>query len=361
MAKKKPNGHISIEKFDDIAFEDEDYSKELSQVKHSVSKKSLDDKSPDVWKTLNIWIDQFEKGIITFNSTKFVLITTAEAKQESAMALLRPGAGTNDRKKCRELLKVAAADSKNDATEQAREAFLQLTDEQALTLLNQIEVIDGFPNLPDVMTEIEGEIVLIAPSHTSQAAESLEGWWLNVVGKCLVEDASSSIPVQNIIRKANDIGLSFGKDSLPVDDPDKLGLKDYSAEDEDKVLVRQMRIVDLPDSMVRRGVQDYYRAFAQRSKWARENLILDSELGKFDDKLKDKWERKFDADLMTTDPSTEPEMKEFGRKMCVWASQQSDSLRNIVEIWITSGSFQGLSDRLLVGWHPNFKKIIKKN
>ena len=34
MAKKKPNGHVSIEKFDDITFHDEDLSLCLLQSKH---------------------------------------------------------------------------------------------------------------------------------------------------------------------------------------------------------------------------------------------------------------------------------------------------------------------------------------
>ena len=192
MAKRQPNGHISIEKFDDIAFEGEDFSMCLSQAKHSVNTKSMSDMSVDVWKTLSIWIDQLTQGIIAFSSTKFVLITTSEANEGSAMALLRPGVNTIFRTKCLSLLRDAARKSTNQTTADARTKFLNLSDEQALTLLNQIEVLDNHPDLVDVMAEIEGEIVLIAPSHKGQAAAYLEGWWLGIVGKCLVDDASPS-------------------------------------------------------------------------------------------------------------------------------------------------------------------------
>ena len=258
------------------------------------------------------------------------------------------------------LLLEAARASKNQRTADARAAFLALTHEQALTLLNQIEVLDNHPNLIDVMADIEGEIVLIAPSHAAKAASYLEGWWLGVVGKCLVADPSASIPVQHIIMKANEIGRSFGEDTLPVDDPGILGAKGYSDDDEAEMFVRQMRAVDILDRVVRRSAQDYYRAFAQRSKWAREHLLLDSELSRYDATLKDRWHRKFDAELTTTAPSTELEKKVVGRSLCVWASQQSIPLRNIVEVWICSGSFQGLADRLQIGWHPDFETIFDK-
>ena len=358
MAKRKPNGHISIEKFDDITFQDQDLSLCLLQSKHSVTAKSMSDSSRDVWKSLHIWIDQLEQGIITFSSTRFVLITTSSAPDESAMALLRPGTSSAERATCMMKLRAIAEKSRNHSTAAARERFLSLTDNQARALLNQIDVLDSHPNLVNVMEEIEGELILTAPRHTSRAAEHLEGWWLSIVATRLLDAESDPIPVQHIIMKANEIGRSFGDDSLPLDDPDNLGAKAYSSDDEAELFVKQMRAVGLSDSVVRRGVQDYYRAFAQRSKWARERLLLDTELSKHDAKLEDRWERKRDEELATGPVSTETEKTSLGCKLYFWASQQSIPLRNIVEAWITAGSYQGLADRLRVGWHPDFRVIF---
>ena len=175
MAKKKPNGHLSIEQFDDIAFEDEDFSICLLQAKHSVKAKSMRDSSVDVWKTLHIWIEHLDQGVIPFRSTKFVLITTSSAPVGSAMELLRPGASPGERTTCMLKLRKIAQSGDNESTLAARRRFLSLTDEQARTLLNQIEVLDNHPNLVDVMEDIEGELILTAPRHTTQAAHNLEG------------------------------------------------------------------------------------------------------------------------------------------------------------------------------------------
>ena len=258
-------------------------------------------------------------------------------------------------------LRGTAEKSKNRSTSAARDRFLSLTDDQARTLLNQIDVLDSHPNLVDVMEEIEGELILTAPKHTSRAAKYLEGWWLSIVATRLLDAGSPAIPVQHIIMKANEIGRSFGDDSLPLDDPDKLGAKGYSSDDEAELFVKQMRVVGLSDSVVRRGAQDYYRAFAQRSKWARERLLLDTELSKHDAKLEDRWGRKRDEELATGPVSTETEKKSLGCRLYFWASQQSIPLRNIVEAWITAGSYQGLADRLKVGWHPDFRVIFTRD
>lgn len=355
MLKKRANGRISIEKFDDIAFEDDDYGQCLIQAKHHIKPKPLGDKSVDLWKTIRVWIEQFQDGIISANSTKYVLITTATAPEDSAMAKLRPESTATSRGEARELLRKAAQESNNDSTKEGRKAFLALKDTEVDLFLSSIEVYDEHSNLIDVMEEIEGELILLSPTHVSTIAQYLEGWWLSVVGKHLVDEHSNNIPVQDIIVKASEIGNWFKDDGLPIDDPETLGTKEYSEDDEDAIFVRQMRLVQLSDRAVQRGVQDYYRSSAQRSKWARENLLLDGETYQYDQKLKDRWGRKFDADCSTLDDTADDGKMKAGRSLCYWAAQEQIGFRNVVETWITAGSFHGLSDRLEIGWHPDFQ------
>jgi hypothetical protein len=353
VLKKKPNSRISIEKFDDIAFGDENLASCIIQAKHHVTPKSLSSNSVDVWKTLRIWVQDFTSSIITTRDTCRLLITTAVAEDGSAMAKLRHGTG-RDVAGAREALQRAAKTSKNVTTEPGRKAFLALTDNEAELLLASIEVIDGSSSLPDVLDEIEGELTLLAPNHTDKIAEALEGWWLKVVAKCLVGEGSANISLQDIVKKANEIGNSYGPDKLPLSDPHELGDKPYDPNDEAETYVRQMRLVGLSEPLIRRGIRDYYRANAQRSKWARENLLLDGEVARYDAKLRDRWERRFDADCADLAAAGHDEKRKVGRQIFNWAHQEQIDFRNIVETWITAGSFQGLADRLEVGWHPEY-------
>lgn len=359
MTSKKPNGQISIEKFDDISFDNDDVAACLMQAKQHVVPKSLDDKSVDVWKTFRIWIGQFEEGMLSASDIRYMLITTATAAEGSAMSYLRPGATQKYRDKAKLLLAEAAKSSTNQTSAAGREAFLALNDNEVDAFLSRVEIIDQHPNLIDVMTEIEGMLIMLSPNHVSTLATYVEGWWLGVVGKCLIEDGSATIPIQNIIIKANEIGNMFKADTLPVDEPGLLGAKEYSVEEEENTFVKQMRMVELSENAIRRGVQDFYRAFAQRSKWARENLLLDDEASKYDAGLKDRYERKCEAEYEANQACTESEQKKLGRQLCLWASQQSFDFRNVVEIWITAGSFHGLADRMEIGWHPDFVKLFE--
>lgn len=360
LARKNPAIVISIEKFDDVSFESDDLVQCLIQAKHHVTPKSMDNKSVDVWKTLGIWTDSFKAGLLQADKTTCFLITTATAADGSALARLRDGCSKDERAEALSMLREAAEESDNKTTEQARKSFLALNDDEARLLISKITVYDNHPNLANVMSDIQAELILVAPSNTDLAAQYLEGWWLSVVGKNLISEKSSTIPVQNIITKANEIGYTLKKDSLPIDDPKSLEVNEYSEKDEVRVFVRQMRAIEIADRYIKDAVYDYYRAYAQRSKWARENLILENELGDYDRKLEDSWKRKFDGESIHADPKSAADKVKFGRLLYVWASQESVALRNIVEKWITAGSFHGLADQLRVGWHPDYLELLKQ-
>uniref|UniRef100_UPI001C4FA230 hypothetical protein n=1 Tax=Salibaculum halophilum TaxID=1914408 RepID=UPI001C4FA230 len=126
MAKKNPNGQISVEKFDDVAFEDDNLSKCLTQAKHSVTAGSLDDKSVDLWKTIRIWMAAVEEGTVQLGNVKFFLITTNEASEDTAAALLRSGHSKEAVEQAYKLLLQAAKESKNKTNEIARNKFSTL-------------------------------------------------------------------------------------------------------------------------------------------------------------------------------------------------------------------------------------------
>lgn len=361
MVKKKPNGHISVEKFDDIAFDNDDIVSCFIQAKHHVSAKDLADSSVDVWKTLRIWVHDFKSSPSSNSETKRILITTAVAPEGSAMARLRSESPKDARVAARDLLKSVATKSKNKTSLEGRTEFLKLTDAEMDLLLSSICVADAHPNLPDVMAEIEGELRILAPNHPENVAEALEGWWLKVVAKCLLGEIGAQISLQDILKKANEIGSWYGPDGLPLSDPADLGDKPYHPDDEAEVYVKQMRLIQLPETTIQRGIRDYYRSHAQRSKWARESLLIDGEASRYDARLKDQWERRFEADCVDSAAAGDDDKRKLGRGVYFWANQQQIGFRNVVETWITAGSFHALSDRLEVGWHPDFGAYLKDN
>ena len=118
------NYQISIEKFDDVAFEENGSPKELIQLKHHVNKGgSLADSSVDLWRTLKVWIDMVsENNSLVYNS-EFFLITTSSAPEGSAAAMLSKKDEDRNSLEAYNRLKNIAETSENKTNKTFYEAF----------------------------------------------------------------------------------------------------------------------------------------------------------------------------------------------------------------------------------------------
>ena len=113
-----PNLELSIEHFDDVAFEQGGEPIQLIQAKHHVSKKgTLTDASSDLWKTLRIWAERVAQDGEAPFSTSFVLMTTGAAPDGSAAGHLR--ARDRNEEKAHELLVTAATTSKSETNKKS--------------------------------------------------------------------------------------------------------------------------------------------------------------------------------------------------------------------------------------------------
>ena len=123
--------------------------------------------------------------------------------------------------------------------------------------------------------------------------------------------------------------------------------------------MRQLRLVDVSEQEVGATVFDYYRAYEQRSRWARKNLLLDGEAENYDRTLLDAWERRFLGQMADVDGDTgEPGKRALGRRVFRWSREYQKPFRNRDELWLSSGSFQMLADIRRVGWHPDFEERL---
>ena len=111
---------------------------------------------------------------------------------------------------------------------------------------------------------------------------------------------------------------------------------------------------------------DYYRAFEQRGRWVREELLIDDDLIEYEKKLIDEWERRFLAitDEISTDNATEEELRQLGLKVYKWVDQEADiRIRpNVTEEYVIRGSYHLLADENSprVWWHPQFIKRLEQ-
>jgi hypothetical protein len=116
---------------------------------------------------------------------------------------------------------------------------------------------------------------------------------------------------------------------------------------------------------VENAVLDYYRAFEQRSRWVREELLIDEELEGYERRLVDEWERIRLAlqDEVDIPNLTEYELRHLGRKLLNWVEQVADiRIRKEVTVpYVMRGSYHILADGEppQIWWHPQFLERLE--
>jgi hypothetical protein len=344
---------IAIESLDDVTFSSHGRPQELLQTKHHLTAKAaLTDACPDLWKTLRIWSSQIP---LIRDGIRLYLISTATAASGSAASLIR-GDSNRDVAAAHKKLITTVATSTNQSNRDAYKDFAALTSEDQATLLNAVIVIDASPNILDVRGKIESELRLaVRPKHLGPFTDRLEGWWYGRVVENLARKDVGVILARELRSQIDDLREQFLQDNLPVDFENVFPDEDVVKAMLGKPFVEQLRLVALADSRIRHAVTDYYRAFEQRSRWLREDLLLVGDLEHYEKRLVEEWERAFERIKQNHEVEEEPKKAIAGRAVYDWAENASIYIRpQCRQAYIHRGSFQILADKLKIGWHPEF-------
>lgn len=350
---------VSIETLDDVAFETTGgTAEELLQTKHhQTGAASLSDASTDLWKTLRVWFEGYEKGLIQAN-TSLVLVTTAKVSNGSIAALLRK----DDRDVLAAVgaLDLIAGSSTNESNKRAYEAYLRASRATRLTLLERVTILDASPSIDSLDTELRKEVFWAAGKKDHEAfLDRLEGWWLRRVLRQLTSGPDGRIGSVELEAEMGNLREQFKQESLPIDDD----LLDFSLDDatsaahDSSTFVRQLELAKAGKQRVSAAIRDYYRAFAQRSRWLRLDLVVDLELNKYEKRLVEEWDIVFAGmrdDL--GDGATESAKEAAARELLKWAERTQFPIRaNVTEPFICRGSFHMLANESRIGWHPEFR------
>jgi hypothetical protein len=354
---------VSLETLDDVTFETSGGSpEELLQTKHHRNREAvLTDANLDLWKTLRIWLDGYAAKTITPRTTLY-LITTGKAPEGSIASYLR-SYDRNIEYALRRLEEVAHT-SKSNANVPAFTAFLDASPVDRRKLIEAIVIIDSAPSIEDIDGELKEEICWAADrQHHDAFLERIEGWWLRRSLKQLVSSENKDrILAVEIDEQMSELRNQFKRDSLPIDED----LLTYDLDETTKIahasseFVLQLEVIDAGKRRISAAVRDYYRAFEQRSRWLRNELLLIGDIAQYERRLIDEWELVFEAVNDELSENLTEEMKQkAGRKVLEWAEHTSLPIRpSVMEPFISRGSLHMLADDLRLGWHPEYQKIF---
>lgn len=351
---------VALETLDDVVFETEGQAPKFLQTKHHPTRSAnLTDASTDLWKSLRIWCEGLRGGSVSAG-TSFYLITTSQARDDSAAHRLR--VAQRDVRTARKRLHATAQTSTNKDNKSAYEAFLAFNEDEQRTLLDNVFIVDSSPAISQLDDRLRAEVRWAAEKqHLDSFVSRLEGWWFRrAIQQMLAPVGSSVILSQEIEAQMDDLREQFKRDALPIDEDILAATVDEGAY-LDAVFVHQLRLCNIGAKRVLAAIREYFRAFEQRSRWLREDLVLVGELNRYEQRLIEEWELAFERAKDDLGEKAAEEAKEqAAREVYRWVEQSVFPIRaNVTEPFVTRGSFQILSDKLQVGWHPEFMDRLR--
>lgn len=345
---------LYLETLDDVVFESKGSALDLLQLKHHCDRAAnLTDASPDLWKSLRVWMDGRAHGTIPPDARLF-LITTSDVGPGSAASKLM--AKDRDEPEAQKRLDHTATISANDTNRTAYQLYRRLSATEKSALLSTVVIAPKAPDITNVGDSIRAEARLaVRREHLDPFVDRLEGWWFGRALGQLIDAASPPILSTELESEWHDLQEQFNHDALPVDQ-DILEQEVNAAAYEDAVFVHQVRLAGIGPKRILTAIRDYYRAFTQRSRWMREELLLVPELNRYERLLREEWELQFDRLVDEIGPeAAEDAMFQAAQRLYAWVENAHYPIRpQVKEGSLSRGSFHILADSLRVGWHPQF-------
>lgn len=358
---------VFLEMDDDLDFVDGDGAKSLASLKHKAVGDRLTDLSTDFWKSVNIWLSRYKRDGCAASNLRFFLFTTSTVPAGSFLARLLPdqSVAPGDVATLTELADAALARSTSQLIAPVRSVFNELSDTEKQDFLERILILAGSPRIDDIPAIIRDKHMRSIRRECREFVfERLEGWWTDAVIKQLTGVTTEGIFGFEVSDKLYNLAEEYRADNLPITFRGQMPAHEIDIAADPRLFVAQLREIGISSNRIRSAILDYYRAFHQRSAWARENLLVSGEVDEYEDRLADEWNRYKDVvfEKLTND-SAEEALRDAGATLYSWAEFETgkiDSLRirsRVTEPYVLRGSFHILADATptpRVYWHPRF-------
>jgi hypothetical protein len=364
---------VFVEKDDDLDFVDVDGRKTLGSLKHKAVGQRLTNLSTDFWKSVRIWLTRYEENGRIESTHRFYLFTTNEVSDTSFLKSFVPTARVRaaDDAPLFSLVNAALEETKSELIKNIATQLHSLNEVEQIDFWSRIVIFDRSPRIDDIPRLIKDRHMRsIKREFRDPIFERLEGWWQDTVLELLTGRRSLPIYGYEVSDKLTAFADEYKSDNLPITFRGKVPNSEIDVENDGRLFVRQLREIGISSARIRNAILDYYRAYEQRSMWARENLLVSGELEEYEDRLEDEWSRYRDVVFESLDEdSAESVMRDAGHRLYQWADLESGNIstlrirERVTEPYVVRGGFHVLANITPVPriyWHPHFLKRLRE-
>jgi hypothetical protein len=349
--------NISLEVFEDVGAESPNGDRIASQTKRTKGQNPVSDLAPTLWKAFYNWINSIDQKILTPQTTVFEIYVSQSMDAPLATQLnnaLTPEEAESAIKAVKAQLSILKTKSKKTKTYIA--SFCAADMGILIPLVQNFRLKFGSG---DIVTETKNKIA--EKWVEEDILEDLLKYSLGTIDTTIMTAADKNeLPIMNVGAFKKDVLTYRNKLKSTV-----LNTLAKSPNQEDitngllKKYVRQLDLIEADESDKLQAIRDFFQASADRSYWSEKGLIHDSSFDDFESNLIRTWKNlKTKAILNLSNASKTIQ----GKAVYVDCSLHREPLQGITTPGnFTIGSYHSLSDQEIVGWHPEYDKILNES
>jgi hypothetical protein len=280
---------LLLEKEDDVDFDDAAGRKSLMSLKHKAVGDTLTDLATDFWKSVRIWLAHYKANGRIGCDARFMLFTTGAVSADSILNKFKDEDADGEARA--QAVLGPLAKSKSTLVVALRKELDTLAAAELADFYARITIADATLRITEIpSTVINQHLRTIRRESRQFLFERLEGWWMDQAIQLLAGERTVAISGIEVSDKLSAMAEEYRNDNLPITfrqhRPDHMDVAN-----DPRLFVEQLRALELTTTRLQAAIIDYYRAFEQRSSWARENLLVSNEIEEYEDRLVDEWTR----------------------------------------------------------------------
>ena len=365
ILKLDESNSVFIEKDDDVDLVDANGRKTLGSLKHRAVGNRLTDLSTDFWKSVRIWLARYRRDGGVQSNLRFFLFTTSTVGSTSFLQSFTPGASATALSRTAQTA-AALARATTELIKDVGAELRGLSDAEQDDFFSRISIFEEGPRIDELPALImEHHMRSVRREFRLHVFERLEGWWNDQVINLLAGKRKEPLAGSEVSDKLSAFADEYKADNLPITFQRAVPEQAPDAETDPRLFVMQLREIGISTTRIRMAILDYYRAFEQRSAWARQQLLNADEMELYEDRLIGEWSRYKEILFEDLGPeSAETKLLAAGKELYKWAEMESDHLKireRVTEPYVIRGGFHILANERpapRVHWHPRFLERV---
>lgn len=364
---------VCLERLDDVEIATNGQSLQV-QLKHSLSKKpaGVSLASVALWKTLRAWIDVLPK--VSLEDTRFQLVTVAPLSPSSVLAPLL------DEKASRtELLTLLEDEAQRVVNEHSTakhigksplphierlpgcSAYLALPEVTREKLLSRMTIQPAANDIIKIQVDITNELKNFYPEHRKAISQRLMEWWDLQIVYSFCAKRDRFITRLEVLQRISEMASELARDELLAD------FRDVSPPDghnPPSMIAKQLQLVNCTQSEIRAAQREEWKARSQRHKWMTERADMAVRIDIYDKHLVQEWRDRHEPMVEQHQSASEVKKQTAGLEIFRWSYNQAHKVvdpfaNNWNASYYVRGSYQVLAVEMSVGWHPDYKTLLK--